>query len=421
MPENVIDVLQKRGFIDNLTSSEIESLCQKPIKLYIGFDPTADSLHLGSLVGIIAMAWFQKYGHEPVALLGGATGLIGDPSGKSLERPYLDTQTLEKNIQGIAKNLNDILNRDHHGSVSIVNNYDWYQKMDFLSFLRQVGSHFRLSPLLSRDTVKTRLSTQEGMSFKEFTYPLLQAYDFYRLFEDQSIMLQIGGADQWTNITSGIELIRKKTQKEAYGLTFPLLVKSDGKKFGKTESGTIWLSKEKCSAYDFYKYLYRVADDDVISLLKRLTFLPMSEIKQIEKNIPTEPNAAQKILASEVTRIVHGEKELKVALEVTEQMRPGSDAHLSLQELKLLSEKVPHVILQREAVLEKKLIDVICEAQILTSKGEARRLIQNGGLYLNNERITDTAKTLTSNDLIEEQCLLLALGKKRKVVIFFEN
>ncbi|MCH9632291.1 MAG: Tyrosine--tRNA ligase [Chlamydiae bacterium] len=399
-------------------------MCSKKISVYIGFDPTADSLHLGNLVGIIALGWFQKFGHKPIALAGGATGFIGDPTGKNSERSYLDAQTLKKNLKGIQKDLENILKFNPDNPVELLNNYDWHCKLSYLDFLRDVAQHFRISTLLARETVKERLKTQEGMSFKEFSYPLLQAYDFLHLFRKEDATLQLGGSDQWTNITSGMNLIKKVCQKEAYGLTFPLLTKSDGKKFGKSEQGAIWLSKDKLSPYDFYQYLYRTADQDVIKLLKMLTYLDIQEINAIEASM-SEPNyqanAAQKILAKEVTEIVHGKEELITAVKVTESMRPGAKTKLDLATLKEMANELPHVKLDVNNVVEHKIIDVIISAQLLNSKGEARRLIQNGGLYLNNEKVDDDKFTLHQEHLIEEECLLLALGKKKKIVIFIER
>lgn len=399
-------------------------VCNKEISVYIGFDPTADSLHLGNLVGIIALGWFQKFGHKPVALAGGATGFIGDPTGKSNERPYLDAQTLKSNLKGIKKDLESILKFNPDNPVLLLNNFDWHSKLNYLDFLRDVAQHFRISTLLARETVKERLKTQEGMSFKEFSYPLLQAYDFLHLFREENVTLQLGGSDQWTNITSGLSLIKKVCQKEAQGLTFPLLTKSDGKKFGKSEQGAIWLSKDKLSPYDFYQYLYRISDQDVIKLLKMLTYLDIEEINTIEASM-SEPNyqanTAQKILAKEVTQIVHGEKELLTALKITESMRPGAKTNLDLETLKKMANEVPHVKLDINDVAEQKIIDVIVKAKLLNSKGEARRLIQNGGLYLNNEKVDDDKFTLHQEHFIEEECLLLALGKKKKIVIFIER
>ncbi len=424
MHSNLIEVLQARGFIDNTTSDEIKQICQKKISVYIGFDPTADSLHLGNLVGVIALGWFQKYGHKPIALAGGATGFIGDPTGKNSERAYLGPEELEHNLKGIKKDLQRILKFNPQNPVLLLNNYDWHKNLSYLDFLRDIAQHFRISTLLARETVKERLETQEGMSFKEFSYPLLQAYDFLHLYQKEEVVLQLGGSDQWTNITAGISLVRKICQKEVYGLTFPLLTKSDGKKFGKSESGAIWLSSEKLSPYDFYQHLYRISDQDVIKLLKMLTYLDLSEIKAIEASMIQpgyQVNSAQKILAREVTELVHGKEELSMALKITESMRPGAETALDLKTLKKLADELPHVKVSRDQIIDQKLVDLIIHTNLLPSKGEVRRLIQNGGLYLNNDRVDDEKLILEKQHLIEDECLLLAIGKKKKIVIFIEK
>ncbi|MCH9634603.1 MAG: Tyrosine--tRNA ligase 1 [Chlamydiae bacterium] len=424
MKRNVIEVLEERGFIESVTSQDLKEKANEKLNLYIGFDPTAESLHVGNLVGILALGWFQKFGHQVFALVGGATGLIGDPTGKSLERPYLSSEKLEHNLKGIQKDLEKIIAFEPDNPVTIVNNADWYSKMGALEFLREVAAFYRVGPLLSRDTVKERLKTQEGMSVKEFCYPLIQGYDFLQLFDKYQISLELGGADQWTNITSGIELVRKKRQKEVYGLTFPLLVKSDGKKFGKSEQGAVWLSKEKLSPYEFYQYFVRSADEDVINLLKKLTFMEMSEINRLEQSMKKseyQPNTIQKILAKEVTTIVHGSEELKVALTVTEGMKPGSQTNLNLNLLKNLANEVPSITLPKDQLLGQSLVELLSQAKVLASKGEVRRMIQNGGVYLNNERVNDDKKTISESDLIDGECLLFAIGKKKKVLFFLEK
>ncbi len=421
MSENVIDLLQERGFIENMTHSDLDRICSRPVTLYLGFDPTADGLHLGHLVGIVALARFREAGHDPIALVGGATGLIGDPSGKNTERPSLDALQVAENIRGIRKDLEAVFASRGKGSIRILNNIDWYENLGFLDFLREVGSYFRMGNLLTRDTVKRRLDSGEGIGYKEFSYPLLQAYDFYTLHEKEGVSLQLGGSDQWTNITSGIELIRKKCRREAYGLTYSLLVKSDGTKFGKSEGGAVWLSKDKCSVYDFYQYLIRVPDGEVMQLLRMLTFLPMPEIREIQKKTEdpsAPPNYGQHILAREVTALVHGKEELAVAVEVTKSMAPGGETELNVDRLRRLSEEIPHLFLSEKEIIGKKLIDLFADYHILSGKGEGRRLIRSGGVYLNNERILDENKSLERTDLIDETCFLLAFGKKKKWVIF---
>lgn len=424
MKGNVLDVLEERGFIESTTSDQLNKILSEPVRLYIGFDPTAYSLHIGNLVGIIALGWFQKFGHQGVALVGGATGFIGDPTGKSAERPLLTEEEILKNSEGIQKDLQKILSHTSDKPIEFVNNIDWFKGFGALDFLREVAGSFRMGPLLSRETVRERLKTQEGMSVKEFCYPLIQGYDFLKLNQEHQVSLQIGGSDQWTNITAGIELVRKKQQKEVYGLTFPLLLKSDGKKFGKSEGGAVWLSKDKLSVYDFYQYFIRVADEDVITLLKRLTYLEMSEIQTLENSMKAKdyvPNTVQKILAAEVTKIVHGQQELETALKVTEGMKPGSKTELDLALLKKMAEEIPSKTLRSSAMIGQKVIDLLASSQILPSKGEVRRMLQSGGIYLNNLRIEDEQKVINTEDLIEGECLLFAIGKKKKVLIFLEK
>jgi len=273
-----VTCLEERGLIDAFTGDDLKSFLKSPVKAYIGFDPTADSLHLGNFVGIQLLAWLQRFGHTPVIVLGGATGKIGDPSGKSKERPLLDDEMIAHNLSCIRKNFEKVL--DFSGKLPMplfFNNADWFSSFRFIDFLRDVGKHFRIGAMLAKESVKSRIQSEEGMSFTEFSYQLIQSYDFYHLFKE-GVSLQMGGSDQWGNITAGVDLIRKLTGKSGQGLTFPLLTRSDGKKFGKSEEGAIWLSEEKLSAYQFYQYLVRIPDEDVIVLMKRLTFMPIEEI-----------------------------------------------------------------------------------------------------------------------------------------------
>jgi tyrosyl-tRNA synthetase len=418
---NIIDVLRERGFIDSVTSEDIRQLTEQPIKVYCGFDPTADSLHLGNLVAIMGLAWFQRFGHTPVAIMGGATGMIGDPSGKSVERQLLDEPTIQTNLKGIRKNLEAILDFNHPTVKAIIlNNFDWFKNFSFIQFLRDVGKLFRLGPMLAKDSVKTRLNSEDGMSFTEFCYQTLQGYDFLHLFENQGVTVQLGGSDQWGNITAGTELIRKVHGKPAHGITFPLLTKSDGQKFGKSEKGAIWLSPDKISSYEFYQYLIRVEDADVINLMRMLTFMDMAEIRQYEQMMkdPTYiPRTAQKRLAEEITRLVHGEEGLKTAIKVTEGIAPGSETKLDAEMLENLARDMPSSEMKRENVINKKLIDLLVETKLQTSKSEARRLIRNGGVYINNEKTDDENYIIDEKCLISNRLILLAAGKKNKMII----
>ena len=417
--KNVIECLQERGFIEQMTSPELVDHVSTPRKVYVGFDPTADSLHLGNLVGVISLEWFRRYGHTPYVILGGATARIGDPSGKSIERPFLDEATLENNLRSIRGFFEKIFPGNGSRSM-ILDNNEWYRQFHLIDFLRDVGKVFRVGQMLSKESVKMRLNSEEGISFTEFSYQILQGYDFAYLREHHNVTIQMGGADQWGNITAGTEYNRKIGGDAIYGLTFPLLTRSDGKKFGKSEEGAIWLSDEKLSAYQFYQYLVRVPDADVIKLLRMLTFLPMNEIRRIEADMQKSdyvPNTAQKILADEVTRFVHQAAGLEAALKVTEGIAPGADAQLSAAVLKDLMHDMPHAEMQKSDVMGCKLADLLMRVGLCPSKSEAIRLIKNGGAYLNNVRIDDPACVTSARDLIDGAYLLLSAGKKKRFLV----
>ncbi len=419
--DNVIETLQDRSFIDSLSSEEISELVKKPIKFYIGFDPTAESLHIGNLVGIIAASWFQKHGHKPILLVGGATGKIGDPSGKSHERPLLSEETLNFNVSSIKAQLEKILDfTDEKTRPLVLNNEDWYKTFTATEFLRDIGKQFRMGVMLGKDSVKSRLSSEEGMSYTEFSYQVLQGYDFYHLYKSHNVVLEIGGSDQWGNITSGIEYTRKVAKTSVYGMTFPLLTRSDGQKFGKSEGGAVWLSSKLCSPYKFYQYLYRILDADVIKLLKMLTFLPISKINELEKELSSgalPPNTAQKLLAEEVTRFVHGERGLEVAKKVTQAAAPGSKAILDLETLKEIKGDIPTAHMNTSEIVGSSYVDVVVLGGLLSSKSEASRLIKNGGAYLNNQKIDDPKRVLDQKDLIGGEFLLVSAGKKKRMLI----
>jgi tyrosyl-tRNA synthetase len=419
--KNIIDLLNERGLIEAKTSEELGTLSQKPLKVYCGFDPTGDSLHLGNLVAIMGLAWFQRLGHTPVVIMGGATGMIGDPSGKTSERQLLDEATIEKNLKGIRKNLEAVLDFNHPTAKPIfLNNYDWFKNFSFIQFLRDVGKHFRLGPMLAKDSVKNRMTSEEGMSYTEFSYQLLQGYDFLHLFDHYGVTLQLGGSDQWGNITAGIDLVRKVRGTSVQGVTFPLLTRSDGQKFGKSEKGAIWLSSEKLSPYEFYQYLVRVPDADVIGLMRVFTFMEMEEIRRYEQMMKEPgyvPNTAQKKMAEEVTRLVHGEEKLQTALRVTEGAAPGSSTELNAEILEAIAADMPSQTISKAQVVGEKLVDVFVKAGLQVSKSEAKRLIRNGGAYLNNAKVEDEDQTIVEKDLIDGKLILLAAGKKNKVLV----
>jgi tyrosyl-tRNA synthetase len=418
---NVIACLKERGLLDALTSEELVKRVEKPIKIYCGFDPTADSLHVGNLVGIIILRWFQKYGHTPYVILGGATGRIGDPSGKSLERPLLDQSTIHSNVQRIRRHFEQILDVSEASTRPVLlNNDQWFSQYLLIDFLRDIGKHFRVGTMLAKDSVKTRLESEEGISFTEFSYQLIQGYDFYHLFMHHGVELQIGGSDQWGNITAGTDLIRKMGGVGAYGLTFPLLTRSDGKKFGKSEQGAIWLAADRCSPYQFYQYFVRVADSDVIKMLRMLTFLEMDAIREYEAAMASStytPNTAQKKLAEELTRIVHGEEGLATALKVTEGASPGAETVLDPDILREIAKDMPSMTLHFDEVIGQRYVDVLVKIGLVSSKGEAVRLIQNSGAYLNNARVSDVQMSLSADSLIGEEFLLFGAGKKKKMIL----
>lgn len=410
--------------LESITSDNLRSLAssnEKTLKVYCGFDPTAESLHLGNLLGIIVLSWFLRCGHQAVALIGGATARVGDPSGKSIERPELDIDTLENNILGISKTFSTIFGSSN---VVILNNYDWWKDFSFLDFLKQVGRFARIGTMIAKESVKKRLESEQGLSFTEFSYQLLQGYDFLYLFQNKGVNVQIGGSDQWGNITAGTELIRKILQpdsdNEAYGLTFPLLLKSDGSKFGKSEDGAIWLSPSMLSPYKFYQYFFSVPDADVIRFLRILTFLDLEEIDELEKDMKRPgyvPNTAQRRLAEEVTRFVHGEDGLNEAVKATEALRPGAETKLDWKTIEAIAEDVPSCSLAYDQVLNVSLVDLAVSAGLFESKSAARRLLKQGGVYLNNNRVDSESKRIEPQDIVDDKVLLLSAGKKNKVVV----
>lgn len=419
MHQNVVDCLLERGFIDQMTSQDLRKHLSEPRKVYVGFDPTADSLHLGNLIPVMGLAWFQKFGHTPVAIVGGATGRIGDPSGKSTERPLLSDEVLEGNVRCLDRFFQAIFPSAEPRPI-VLNNNEWLGSFMLIDFLRDVAKLFRVGPMLAKESVKARLQSEEGMSFTEFSYQILQAYDFAHLYQRYGVTVQMGASDQWGNITAGIEYNRKAGGETLYGLTFPLLTRSDGKKFGKSEEGAVWLSAEKLSPYQFYQYLVRIPDADVIRMLRVLTFLDMAKIERIEEEMKApnyEPNTAQKILAAEVTRFVHGEEGLETALRVTEGLFAGSEAQLSGAALQEIAKDMPHVQLSRADVVGQKYVELLVKVGLSPSKSEAIRLVKNGGAYLNNQKVQDPSYVFSNADLIEKAFVLLRAGKKNQLLI----
>lgn len=422
---NVIRTLRERGLLQDITSAELEALAsEESLMVYCGFDPTAESLHLGNLLGIIVLSWFQRCGHVPVALLGGATGRVGDPSGKSAERPVMSEETIEKNIKAIEMTLRNLLSV-HEGShlkqPLVVNNLDWFGGMGLLEFLRDVGKFARVGTMISKESVKKRMESESGISYTEFTYQLLQGYDFVHLSKSMGIKVQVGGSDQWGNITAGTELARKMQDSDScHGMTFPLLLKADGTKFGKSESGALWLTASMMSPYKFYQYLLKTTDSDVVKFLKMLTFLPLEEIEEIERTMKLPeytPNSAQKVLAEEVTRFVHGEDGVRQALSATEALAPGSETKLNAESLEAAAGDCPTASISKQDLLGSPLPDVMVQVGMQPSKAAVRRMIKGGGIRINNEKVEEELYEITADDIIDDKFVLLAAGKKNKMLL----
>jgi len=407
--QNILKTLQDRGFIDAMTGEEVVSLADQPLTLYLGFDPTSDSLHLGNLVAMMALAWFEKLGHKPIALVGGATGMIGGPSGRSSERNLRTAEILEKNLEGITRSLRAVLKE-----TPVLNNYTWFADWSYLNFLRDIGKHFRMGTMLGRESVRARLDSEAGLSYTEFSYQLLQAYDFLHLYDHHGVTLQLGGSDQWGNIVAGTELVRRMRGADVHGVTFPLITRSDGKKFGKSEEGAIWLNRNKLAPYDFYQYLYRLPDADMPKLLRLLTFLELAEIEQIEAQMAAQPNSAQKRLAQEVTRLIHGEEGLAEAERVTAAAAPGAATTLDAATLEAMPSRTLDAV-------GMSVIDVLVAVDFASSKGAARRLIDGGGVALNNKKVQSSNETIDENHLVAGRFLLLSVGKKKKIVVRCEK
>lgn len=412
---NVLDTLQARFLFEDATSPALAHELDRPMTVYAGFDPTSESLQAGNFVTIMALAHFQRAGHRVIAVVGGATGLIGDPSGKSSERQLLSEEQVARNLEGIKENLARFLDFNHPTAPAvIVNNYDWLKSFTFISFLREVGKHFRMTQMLGKESVKKRLASEDGMSFTEFCYQLLQGYDFLWLHDHHGCRLQIGGSDQWGNITAGTDLIRRLRGVEAFGMTFPLVCDSQGRKFGKSEGNAIYLDHRLTSYYDFYQFFLRTLDAEVCRYLKIFTFLPLEEIAQIEERQLARPEKreAQRVLAEQITRCVHGEHGLVIAQRASEVLFGGSIEGLAVDDLLGIFANVASAELRRDAVVGKPVIEVATAAGLCASKGEARRMVQQGGLYVNNTRIAELMQVVAAADLIEDRLMVLRAGKK---------
>ncbi|MGJ9796244.1 tyrosine--tRNA ligase [Staphylococcus aureus] len=420
MTNVLIEDLKWRGLIYQQTDEQgIEDLLNKEqVTLYCGADPTADSLHIGHLLPFLTLRRFQEHGHRPIVLIGGGTGMIGDPSGKSEERVLQTEEQVDKNIEGISKQMHNIFEfGTDHGAV-LVNNRDWLGQISLISFLRDYGKHVGVNYMLGKDSIQSRL--EHGISYTEFTYTILQAIDFGHLNRELNCKIQVGGSDQWGNITSGIELMRRMYgQTEAYGLTIPLVTKSDGKKFGKSESGAVWLDAEKTSPYEFYQFWINQSDEDVIKFLKYFTFLGKEEIDRLEQSKNEAPHLreAQKTLAEEVTKFIHGEDALKDAIRISQALFSGDLKSLSAKELKDRFKDVPQVTLSNDTT---NIVEVLIETGISPSKRQAREDVNNGAIYINGERQQDVNYALAPEDKIDGEFTIIRRGKKKYFMVNYQ-
>ncbi|MGA0077126.1 MAG: tyrosine--tRNA ligase [Pelagibacteraceae bacterium] len=410
MKPNFIDEITSRGFFHQCTDlNKLNSLIKtNSIKAYIGFDCTASSLHVGSLLQIMCLRLLQKHGHQPIVLLGGGTTLIGDPSGKDATRKILDEKSIENNIKKIKEIFEKLLDFSNKKTEPIfVNNAEWLKKLNYIEFLRDIGKHFTINKMLSFDSVKLRLEREQSLSYMEFNYMILQAYDFFKLNEKNNCILQIGGSDQWGNIVNGVELIRKLSQKEAFGLTTPLITLSSGAKMGKTESGAIWLDEKLLSPYEYWQFWRNTSDEDVNRFLKYFTEI---EIKDLEETIKDEKNInnLKILLANEATKILHGEKNSKEAEKTAKETFEGSG----------IGKNLPEILLEKKQITNgMQILDLLVNDKIFKSKGEARRAINEKGIKINDQVVDDEKKIISSNDFNDDDILKISYGKKRHFLV----
>ncbi|MBU5364990.1 tyrosine--tRNA ligase [Enterococcus devriesei] len=420
MRSDFFQELKDRGLIFQVTDEEAlkKQLNEESVKLYIGFDPTADSLHIGHLLPILTLRRFQQNGHVPIALVGGGTGMIGDPSFKDAERQLNTLDTVKSWSQSIKNQLSGIIDFENKENPAIVaNNYEWLGELKMIDFLRDVGKNFTINYMMSKESVKRRI--ESGISYTEFAYQLLQAYDFYELNKRYGCLLQLGGSDQWGNITSGIELIRREAGKQAFGLTMPLITKADGTKFGKTEGNAVWLDPEKTTPYEFYQFWINTDDRDAIKFLKYFTFLSLDEIAAIEKEFTAAPEqrAAQKALAKAVTTLVHGAEAYEQAVNISAALFSGEVKQLNAEEIKQGFRNVPSYQVQADDDLN--LVEILLTAEIEKSKRQAREDITNGAIYINGDRVQDVTYTLSNQDKLADEYIVVRRGKKKYFVLQF--
>ena len=422
----LIEELRWRGMVQDMMPGTEEQLDKEMTSAYIGFDPTSDSLHIGSLVPILLLVHLQKAGHKPFALVGGATGMVGDPSGKSEERNLLSEDILLHNQAGVKKQLERFLDFDASkpNAAEMVNNYDWFKEIDFLGFIRDVGKHITVNYMMGKDSVKKRIEGESGISFTEFTYQLIQGYDFYWLYKNKNCKLQMGGSDQWGNITTGTELIRRKAGGEAYAFTCPLVTKADGGKFGKTEKGNIWLDAKKTSPYQFYQFWLNASDEDAKRWIKLFTLLSRETIEALvaEHDVAPHQRSLQKKLAEELSIFVHGREDYDFAVKASEILFSNDTAAVlqSLNEEQLLQvlEGVPTVNIGKEQLADGyDLISFLADTQIFPSKGEAKKMLQAGGLAINKVKISGEKTALIAEDLLQNKYVLVQKGKKNYYLV----
>ena len=419
----LFEELKARGLVEALTDPQVEKALESPMTVYCGFDPSAKSLQAGNLVSIMVLKRLQLAGHKVIALVGGATGLIGDPSGKSAERNMLTLEQVEENKKGIRENLSRILDFDGPNAAVMVDNYDWYKGTSAIEFLRDIAINFRVPQMLAKESVKKRLEASEGaLTFTEFSYQILQGNDFLHLFDNYGCTLEVGGADQWGNITAGTDLVHRMRGKTAFGLTFPLLLDSSGRKFGKSEGNALFMDAAMTSVYDWYQYFLRAADADVIRYLKVFSLRSLDEIADLERQMKEKPESRipQKALAEELTRLVHGEEGLKTALGATRTLFGGDVAGKGAAELETIFKDVKSATLASAQVVGQPVFAVAAAAGMFKSNGEARRMAQQGGLSLNGAKVDDK-RAFEAGDLVEGRVAVLRQGKKNNFLLKVEG
>jgi tyrosyl-tRNA synthetase len=421
---NLIEELSWRGMIQDIMPGTEEQLNKEMTTGYIGFDPTADSLHIGSLVPILLLVHFQKAGHKPIALVGGATGMVGDPSGKSEERNLLSEETLQKNVAGVKAQLEKFLdfNPNLHNAAEIANNYDWFKSISFIDFLRDAGKHITVNYMMAKDSVKKRIEGETGISYTEFAYQLMQGYDFYWLYSHKNCRLQMGGSDQWGNMTTGTELIRRKCGGEAFVFTNPLITKADGGKFGKTESGNVWLDANRTTPYQFYQFWLNASDTDAEKWIKIFTFLTKDAIEMLIHEHKMDPSARvlQKTLAQEITTFVHGNDEFEKAAETTQKLFANQNApaeSLSIEDLEGMEGVIKSDYSKEKISVGTDIVSFLAETGILASKGEARKLVLAGGVSINRKKVNAVDFKIESSLLLHNTYILIQKGKKNYYLV----